>query len=145
MARGKRLQILQTSHVLLECVAAGARSCAGEGVGGLHNHSLDAMWFDLIVVRLDRVHNLLALAIATGKERTDLRMGSIDILVGGLANVVQQSGATRDVPGSPELNRNQGSKIGGLNQVAKHVLSVAGAELQLAEQVDQPRMQPVHV
>ena len=41
MARGDVLQVAEPGHVLLERVAAGARTGARDGVGGLHDDRLD--------------------------------------------------------------------------------------------------------
>src|SRR5665811_1884552 len=60
---GELLELTQASHVAFQGVAAGARPGAREGIGSLHDHRLDRTRLDLVVMGLDRVGHLLALAI----------------------------------------------------------------------------------
>jgi len=58
---------------------------------------------------------------------------------------LQQRRPAGDVGRGAELDRDQARQVGALYQVGEHVLAVAGAELQPAEQVDQVRVQAVDV
>src|SRR3954464_11665055 len=69
VARRDLLEIAQALDVLLERLAASARPRAAERIGRLHDHGLDGLRLDLVVVGLHRVSDGLRLAV-TAREIT---------------------------------------------------------------------------
>src|SRR5680860_1175409 len=65
VAGGELLELAQASDIAFQGAAAGAWTGAREGIGRLHDHRLDRARLDLVVMGLDRVGHLLALAVAT--------------------------------------------------------------------------------
>ena len=90
LAGGDLLDPLQPLHVRLEALPAGTRPAAGAGVRGLGQHRLDRLRRDLVVVRLDRVHDVLALAVLAGQVGADQRVAALDLVGERLADVVQE-------------------------------------------------------
>src|SRR5690242_5637016 len=60
---GQLLEGLQPLDVVLEALAASTRTGSGDGVGGNQQDGLDCLRLHLVVVRLDRVHDGVALAV----------------------------------------------------------------------------------
>ena len=98
---------------------------------------------DVAVVRLDGVHDGLGLVHAASKVGTDERVRAFDLVVDGLAEVVQQSGTLRELHVDAELGRHDAGEVADLERVLEHVLAVARAELQAAERADEFGVQPV--
>ena len=105
VARGDLLEVAQALDVLLERLAARARARAGERVGGLHDHGLDGLRLDLVVVGLHRVRDGLGLAVAAREVAADERVRALDLVRDGLADVVQQRRAARGLRRGAELVR----------------------------------------
>ena len=63
---------------------------ARHGVGRLHEHVEHAVGLHVVVVRLDGMHDLRALAETAGEVGADDRMAALDLVVDGLAQVVQE-------------------------------------------------------
>ena len=131
------LEVAQALDVLLERLAAGARAGARERVGGLHDHGLDRLRLDLVVVGLHRVRDGLGLAVAAREVAADERVRALDLVRDGLADVVQQRGAARGLGRGAELVGHHRGEVGALDRVREHVLAVARAVLQAAEDADQ--------
>ena len=85
------------------------------------------------MVRLDGVHDALRLAVLARELRRDLAVRAVDLVVDGLADVVQQAGAAGDLGVGAELVGHDAGQVGDLDGVVEHVLAVARAELEAAE------------
>ena len=68
-------------------------------------------------------------------------MTALGLVVGRLADIVQQAAAASQRAVQTDLLRHHAGDEGHFNAVPQHVLAVAGAEMQPAQQVDQPLMQ----
>ena len=88
------------------------------------------------MVRGDGVDDLLGLAELLGQVRADDGVGAFDLVVHGLADVVQQPGAFGLLLVEAEFGRHDAAQEGDLHGVLEHVLGEAGAVVQAAEQVD---------
>ena len=96
-------------------------------------HGLDRLRLDLVVVGLHRVRDGLALAVAAREVAADQRVRALDLVRDGLADVVQQRGAARGLGRGAELVGHHRGEVGALDRVREHVLAVARAVLQAAE------------
>ena len=137
VAGGDLLEVSQALDVLLERLAAGARPGAGERVGGLDDDGLDGLRLDLVVVGLHRVRDGLGLAVPAGQVAADERVRALDLVRDGLADVVQQRGAARGLGLAPSSVGHHRRQVRALDRVREHVLAVARAVLQAAEDADQ--------
>ena len=131
------LELAQALDVVLERLAARARAGAGERVGGLDDDRLDGLRLDLVVVGLHRVRDRLGLAVAAGEVAADERVRALDLVRDRLADVVQQRGAARGLRARAELVGHHRGEVRALDRVREHVLPVAGAEPQPAEDLDE--------
>ena len=71
------------------------------------------------------------------------RVRTLDLVVDGLAEVVQQAGALRELDVDAELGGHDAGEVADLERVLEHVLAVARAELQAAERADELGVQAV--
>ena len=99
------LELAQALCVLLERLAARARSCAGQGVDDLHDHRLDGPQLYLVVVGLHRVRHGLRLAVAASQLPADQRMRPLYLVRHRLPDVVHQRGACGGLGVGSELGR----------------------------------------
>ncbi len=90
-------------------------------------------------------HLLARLAIAPGQLCADLRVSALHLVVGRLAHVVQQAAAPRQAPVQAQLLGHHAAQVGHLQAVLEHVLAVAGAELEPAQELHQLLVQRPHV
>src|SRR5207237_6950579 len=140
---GDVLELLETFHVGLEDVAAGAGTCRGDRVGRLHDHRFERRPVDVHVMRGDRLQHRFALAVLAQEIETELQVRALQIAVDRLADVVQERGARRDMTVQAELFRHDAGEEGDLTRVVQHVLSVACAELEASHQLQDVRVQVV--
>ena len=68
----------------------------------------------------------------------------LDLVVDGLADVVQQAAHLGDLDVGPDLGRDDRGEMARLDHVVEHVLAVAGAELEPAEGLDDVGRQARH-
>src|SRR6185436_7148410 len=84
----------------------------------------------------DGVQDGLALAVLLGEVHADLGVPALHLVVHRLSDVVEESASTRDRAVKPELISDDLAEVRDLDRVAEHVLSVAGAEVELAHRLD---------
>ena len=89
------------------------------------------------MVRHDAVHNLVALVELLGQFRTNGDMRALDLVVNGLADVVQETRALGKLHVGAQLGGHDARQVGHLDGVLKHVLAVAGAVFHAAQQANQ--------
>ena len=142
VARGDLLELAQPLDVLLQRVAAGAGTRPGERVRDLNDHRLDGARLDLVVMCLDRVRDRLGLAVAARRcGRRPARAGprprgSRPCRCRAAARA--RRAVSTDAPSSAAIRPGE---LRALDQVVEDVLPVAGAELELAEQPHQLRVE----
>ena len=66
----------------------------------------------------------------------DGRVRALDLVVDGLADVVEQAAHLGDLDVGADLGRDDRGQVAGLDDVVEHVLAVARAELEPAEELD---------
>ena len=136
---GDVLQPLQPLDVDLEALPARPRTAAADRVGRLGQDGLHRARLDLVVMRLNGVHDVGVLAVPTGKVGTDLGMGSLGLVGECLADVVQEGGPATHLHVQAELGREQGSDVAALDEVSQHVLPVRRPVLQGSQNGQQAR------
>src|SRR2546426_712393 len=88
-AVGDRLEVLQPLDVRVHRLAAGTRPRRADGVRNLHDRRLQAGVLDLLVMRRNAVHDLRREVVALGDLPTDGGMRTFDLVVDGLADVME--------------------------------------------------------
>ncbi len=92
---------------------------------------------------LDGVHDLGALAEAAGQIGADDGMAALNLVVDGLAQIVQKTGALHGNGIQAQLGGHHRGEVGNLEGVVEHVLAEGGAVAQAAEGVHELGMQVV--
>ena len=90
------------------------------------------MW-NFVVVRGDRVYNLLRFAMAAEQIRADEGMRSFHFVAEGFADVVKESGAFRCRDIETDFRCHQSREMGDLHAVIQNILRKAVAETQAPE------------
>lgn len=93
------------------------------------------------MVRLDGVDHLAVLLVLAADVHADLDMAALDLVVQGLADVMQQAGAAGHGDVDPQLAGQQPGQPGHLHAVGQRILPKAGAVLEPADQLDQVGVQ----
>ena len=96
------------------------------------------------MVGLDGVDDVLFFLVLAAELHTKLDVGALHLVVNGLADIVQQ---TRTLGGGhigAQLRRHHAGDMGHLDGVLQHILAVAGAVMQAAQQLLQLRMHASH-
>ena len=89
------------------------------------------------------MNNLRVLAVLLADIHTDLHMAALDLMVKGLADIMQQACAACQLNVHAKLASHQAGQPCHFQRMAQHILAVAGAILQAADQLDQIGMQAV--
>ena len=79
---------------------------------------------EIAVMGLDAVDDRVALAVLARDVDADRDMAALDLMVDGLADVVQQAGALGHLHVGAELGGHVAGEVGDLQRVAQHVLPV---------------------
>ena len=95
-------------------------------------------------MRQNCVDNQIGLAELLGDFAADFHMGTFHFVVDGLANIVQETGTLSQNYVHAQLASHYASQICYLHRVVQHVLAIAGAVTQTAQQLNQLRMQAMH-
>ena len=74
--------------------------------------------------------------VPLGDRGADGRVRPLDLVVDGLADVVQQAAHLGDLDVRADLGGDDRRQVARLDDVVEHVLAVAGAELEPAEELD---------
>ena len=128
-------QLFQTLDVVLDVLAACARTGGGDRVGRLNQAGNNGLCLDVAVMRLDGVNDRRGFLVLLGKVYADLDMAALDLVVDRLADVMQQACAARLNRVETQLARHHAGDVRDLDGVLQDVLAVAGAVAQAAEQI----------
>src|SRR5438552_9746753 len=137
-------EVLQPLGIALEHLAAGTRTGTGQGVGGIDERRQNGLRLHLLVVGGDRVHDLGGLAVLPRDLPADDGVGALDLVGERLADVVEERRAPRLLLVEPELGRHRASDERRLDRVHEHVLRIAVAVLEHADQLHELGMDAVH-
>ncbi len=103
------------------------------------------MRFHIPVVGLNGMDDLGILLILPRQIHADGHMAALDLMVDGLADVMQQSGPFCGGNVHSEFRCEQPRNMGHLDRVIQHVLAVAGAVFHAAQQLDDLGVEAVDV
>ena len=142
---GDFLELLEALDVVFDGFAARAGTGGGNRIRGLNQNRLDARGLDVVVVRHDAVNNRVGFVILLRQFRADGHMGSLDLVVDGLADVVQKARALGERDIRAQLGGHDARQVADLDGVPKHVLAVGGAVAHAAQQLHQLRMDAVQI
>ncbi len=92
------------------------------------------------MVRQRSVGDDLAFAVAFERLVTQLRMAAFLFVVDGFADVVQQTTATTEFGIEAHVGSHRAAEERDLLRMLQHILPVAGAPLELAQQTQDLRM-----
>src|SRR5690606_33431042 len=107
------------------------------GVGDLHDHGLDGLWRDLVVMRGDRIDDGGVLAVNAGDLRSDCGASALALSREGLADVMEEGTAASKVDVCPKHLGKCHRDLRGLNKVRQHVLAVRRAQAKATNRLDQ--------
>src|SRR4029079_17757265 len=136
------LQVLESLDVRVHGLAARARPGRADRVGDLDDRRLETGVLDLLVMRGDAVDHLERQVVPLRDLGTDGRVRPLDLVVDRLADVVEQTAHLGDLDVGAALRRDDGREVARLDHVIEHVLAVARAVLESAEELDDLRRQP---
>src|SRR5436305_2845022 len=134
------LELAEALGVLLERLAARSRPGARERIHDLHDHGLDCLQLNFVVMGLHRVRDGLGLAVAPGELAADQRVRALDLVRHRLADVVHQRGARGGLGPRAQLGGEERRKPRALDRVGEHVLAIARPVVQPAEQLRELRV-----
>src|SRR5438552_8034262 len=134
---GQLLEGLEALDVVLEALAASAGTRGRDRVGRDQQHRFDGLWLHLVVMRLDRVHDSVALAVAPRELGRDRGVRALDLVGQRLAEIVQERGPPRRLHARVELRGHDPGEVDDLERVLEDVLAVARPEAQPAENLDE--------
>src|SRR6185436_1414333 len=126
------LEVLQSLGIALEHLAASPGPRPGERVGSIDQRSQDGLCLDLLMMRGDGIHDLRRLAVFARDLAAYDRVGTLDLVGQGLADVVQQPGAPGLLDVQTQLACQQSRDVGGLEGMSEDVLRVREAILEHA-------------
>ena len=130
-------QLLQPLDVVLNALAAGAGPRGGNRVRRLHQHRFHGLGFNVVVVRHDAVNNVVVLVVFPGQLGAQGHVRAFALVVNGLADVMQQSGALGQLHVRAQLRGHQARQVAHLDAVLQHVLAVRSPEPQPPQQLHQ--------
>ena len=127
------LELLKALDVGLCRLTTGTRTGGRDGIGRSHRGRRDRNRIDVGMVCLDGVHDLGALAVATGEVGATDGMRALDLVVDSLANVVEKAGTLGGSGIQAQLGGHDSAERGNLYGVREDVLAEGGAVLEGTE------------
>ena len=131
------LEVVETLDVGLHDLASCARSCTRDGVADLDDGRQQRRHLHLVVVGGDGVDDVGLLLIFLGELGAIECVGQVGLLIGHLADIVEQSGTLGLLRVETQLGGHDGAQVGRLAGVLQQVLSIGGAILHLADDAHQ--------
>ncbi len=133
-------ELLQALQVQLHALAARAGPRGADRVGSAGEHAVDRDGFHFMMVARHALPHRFRFAVFFQKLRADRGVRTFDLVVDGLANVMEQSDATADGFVLAQLGGHHTFDAGDLDGVVEHVLREAVTEFQASEQFQYFRM-----
>ena len=134
-ALGYLLELFEALDVVFDVLAACAGTGGRDSVGCLNDAGDDRARLDIAVVRLDSVDDRFALFIPLADIDADGDVAALDLVVDGLADIVQKACALCRVDVDAELRCDKAGNVRHLDRVLQDILTVARAVLHAAEQL----------
>lgn len=135
------LELLKALDVILGGLATGARTGCRNGIAGLNENCKNGIRVDVAVMGLDSMDDNGLLAVTTGKIGADDGMGTLDIMVDGLSEVMKQTGTLGGHDVDTKLGGHDSAQLGNLERMLQDVLPEGGTIAQSAQGSDDLRMQ----
>ena len=108
-AAAQLFQVFQPLDVAFQVLAAGARAGGADGVGGHHDEGQRGLGLHVAVVGLNGMDDGRVLFVLAGDLHADLDVAALDLVVQGLADVVQKARA----PGLGHIHAHLGGQQAG--------------------------------
>ena len=131
-----RFELLHPLDVAVERFAAGAGAGGAAGVGRGDEHRVRHVGADVVVMAEGGVDDFGVFAVTLEQVGADLRVAAFGVVVGRFADVVQQAGAAGQVGVHAHFFGHHAGDERDFDRMPQHVLAVARAIVQPAEQVD---------
>src|SRR5579875_3805213 len=139
---GDALQGFEALEIEIDSLAPRPRPGSRDGIGGLDDGGLQALRFHLAgVMSYHRMNNLGRLAKTTRNLATNDGMWPLDLLINGLADVMQQGGGLADVHIGSQLMGDGARENSNFDRVSQHILTVTGAEMEPPQDLEQLGLQ----
>ena len=143
IGEGDVLHLLQPLDVAFDHLAPGAGAGARNGVADLDDRGDQRGHLHLVVVGADGVADLGFLFEFLGELHADDCVRQFGLVIGHLADVVQQSRAAGRLGVEAQLSGHDARQVSRLACVLQQVLAVGGAVFHLADHADQLGVQAV--
>ena len=143
MRVGDLLELLKTLDVVLGRLAAGTGTRSRNGIGSLDQNVEHRVGVDIGMMGFDRVDDNGLLAITAGKLGANDSMRALNVVIDGLAQVVQKTSALGGHNVQTKLGGHNAAQVGNLKRVLQHVLTKRGAVAQSAQSLDNLGVQVV--
>ena len=105
------LKLFKALDVVLKALAPCSGTCRGDCIGCLNEHGLNCTRLNIAVVSEDAVYDLVILTVFLCKVGTDLSMGTLNLVIDGLADVVQETCALCKLYVDAEFHRHKACKM----------------------------------
>ncbi len=140
---GDILHLLQALDVALHHLTTSTRTGTRNSIADLDDGGDKRGHLHLVVVSTDGVANLGLLLILLGELHTDHGVRQLGLVIGHLADIVQQTGTAGMLGVQTQLGSHDTGQVGRLAGVLQQVLTIRRAVLHLTDQADQLGMQAV--
>src|SRR5918993_72786 len=137
VAKGDVLEGAQALDVGLRRLAPGAGAGRRDRVCRGDEYILHRLHLDLVVVGAYGAHHFVRLPALLRKAAPDQGVGALDLVVYGLADIVQQGCPAGDLDVGAELLGHHTAEVGHLHGVGQHVLAVGRAVLERPEKPEE--------
>ena len=138
------LKLFKSLDVVFKILASCTGSCSRNGIRRLDQHGNDRLRFDVVVVSLDSVDDLAALLEFLCGIYADLDVCALNIVRERFPDIVEKSRAACRCGILTELLSHNTRKKRDFHRMAQHVLTVACAVSQSAEQLYKLGIEPVN-
>lgn len=126
---------MDSFDILLDRCSACSRPYRADGIGDLHDVRLDAgVGGGSGMMALDDIHDAFVQSVFACDFRSDFRMGSFDVMVHGLSDVMEQSSFEGERRVGSELFRDGFRDVGDFLRMGEDILSEARPKAEFSHQ-----------
>ena len=126
--------LLDTLDVILNIHTSSSRTHGRYGIRDLYDFCLDTYLRDIVVVSLDDIDDFFIQTVFACDTSANLRMRSLDIVVHGFADIMEETSLKCERRICTEESRNRLCDIGNFLGMHEEILSVARAESELPDE-----------